>query len=192
METFVENCVNSGEVSPEIILSEGLEITNYSGYYIFKDGFVLSLKGKKPRVLKSAKCGENKKYDFVVLSEGGITSSFYIHRLVAEYFVHNDSPDTKIEVNHLDGDTNNNASTNLEWVTPKENSNHAVDSGLTLTGESCPWAKVTESFVREICELLQEGKSSGEVRAITGIDSARLCRIKTRKQWKQISCEYNF
>jgi len=46
-----------------------------------------------------------------------------IHRLVAQYFIPNQ--EGKREVNHKDLDKTNNAISNLEWVTPKENSTHA-------------------------------------------------------------------
>jgi hypothetical protein len=55
------------------------------------------------------------------ISAGGT----YIHRLVAKYFVPN--PQEKKEVNHIDGDKQNNHYTNLEWVTHKENSYHAIN-----------------------------------------------------------------
>lgn len=64
----------------------------------------------------------------------------YIHRLVAEYYIHNDDPHVKNEVHHLDYNVSNNHDYNLEWVTHKKNLeytkndnrlNHDVDGRFT-------------------------------------------------------------
>ncbi len=52
----------------------------------------------------------------------GAQSWHRVHRLVAEAFLEN--PERKAFVNHKDFDRQNNCVTNLEWVTPKENSQH--------------------------------------------------------------------
>lgn len=52
----------------------------------------------------------------------GTRRALYIHQLVALYFL--DAPDTEgLEVNHIDGNSQNNSCTNLEWTTHKENMN---------------------------------------------------------------------
>lgn len=55
---------------------------------------------------------------------------YFRHRLVALTFIENNYPDTKIQVNHIDGDKSNNVLSNLEWMTPSENDLHAFKTGL--------------------------------------------------------------
>lgn len=52
----------------------------------------------------------------------------YVHRLVLMSFTDDDGYGK--DVNHIDGDKDNNCLWNLEWCTRKENIRHAVDAGL--------------------------------------------------------------
>jgi hypothetical protein len=56
-----------------------------------------------------------------------------IHRLVSLLFIEN--PDDKPFVNHKNGKKDDNNITNLEWVTPSENVQHAHDTLLNPRGQ---------------------------------------------------------
>lgn len=54
---------------------------------------------------------------------------YYVHRIVLSSF--SDVSGENLEVNHIDGDKENNCLWNLEWCTRQENMYHAVKTGLT-------------------------------------------------------------
>lgn len=105
---------------------------------------------------------------------------YFVHRLVAEKYVPN--PENKPQVNHKDGNKLNNNADNLEWVTNKENRKHALDNGLHLCGEACPWTKLTKKqveFIRKHTEL-----NSKELSKVFDVSSRTIRDIRKRKSWK--------
>lgn len=97
------------------------DIKGYEGYYqVSDDGRVRRIYDTvPPRILKS----RPSLYPTVSLCVGQKKKSFNVHRLVAETFL--ERPERTTEVNHKDGNKWNNDLSNLEWVTQKENMNHA-------------------------------------------------------------------
>lgn len=75
---------------------------------------------------------QNSGYEVASLAQEGKKSSAKrtVHRLVAQAFLPN--PLDKPMVNHLDGNRLNNQATNLEWATPSENCQHAIQKGLVV------------------------------------------------------------
>lgn len=61
-------------------------------------------------------------YKVVWLSYRNIRKKYKVHRLVAMAFLTNTN--SKEFVNHIDRDRRNNTLSNLEWVTPQENTDH--------------------------------------------------------------------
>lgn len=99
----------------------------------------------------------------VSLTLDGKQKSYYVSRLVAEAFIPN--PENKPQINHIDGNTLNNRSDNLEWCTNQENCKHACDIGLNLgrTGKGRIFKFVHEDgreFVGTCSELSKINKRS--------------------------------
>ena len=67
---------------------------------------------------------KKKRYAGVTLVKDGNPSYPNVHRLVAEAFIPN--PQNKSEVNHIDGNKQNNNIDNLEWATSSENKLHSM------------------------------------------------------------------
>lgn len=65
-------------------------------------------------------------YKEIHLQRSDTGKSYYarVHRIVAEAFIPN--PTNLPQINHIDGNKQNNCVDNLEWVTAKENTAHAI------------------------------------------------------------------
>lgn len=100
------------------ISSDAKIIEEYPNYVITKDGAVFNLKVKKPLKIQTNNSG----YQWIQLCNNNKKKNFYIHTLVATYYLEN--PENKKFVNHKDGIKSNNHITNLEWVTHSENIIH--------------------------------------------------------------------
>lgn len=125
LETFIEQCATNGEVWKPVI--------DYENYYMISNmGNVLSIghlnsygqyyRRKYPILLRPNK---PRNYYAVVLCKNKEHHLCLIHRLVAQAFIQN--PQNLPQVNHKDGNKENNHVTNLEWVTAKENVLHSFN-----------------------------------------------------------------
>lgn len=107
------------------------DIPEYEGFYKVSNlGRVKSLprngtiQQERIMINKITKQG----YVTVHLRKLGVSKYLKIHRLVALTFLNN--PENKPQVNHKDGNKENNNLSNLEWMTVSENVQHAFDTGL--------------------------------------------------------------
>lgn len=98
------------EIRKPITGFENYEVSTWG--IVYKNGIAL-----KPEV-------HCKGYLRVDLYNGQERKHMKVHRLVANAFIPN--PENKPQINHIDGNKNNNSVTNLEWVTDAENKSHQM------------------------------------------------------------------
>lgn len=80
-----------------------------------------SKKFKLPKILNLSIDKDG--YFRTTLFNKGIPKCFYVHRIVGLHFLNSE---IKKEINHIDGNKQNNYYKNLEWVTQSENRQHCL------------------------------------------------------------------
>ena len=181
-----------------------VDIKGYDGRYkIGNKGTIIGLSRSKDNRYNNKqwilKQYENKNgYMYVTLQKDKKRKTIKVHRLVAEHFIEN--PNNYPCVNHIDNNRKNNDVSNLEWVTHKQNMEHAVknhrfDNMAKLNSERMKGNKLNGYiYANEItkkkiiqCDLddnfIKEYESISEASRQTGINimSISCCEKKKRK-----------
>lgn len=84
-----------------------------------------------------------------------------LHRVIAKTFLPN--PGSKPEVNHKDGNKQNNFIENLEWVTRSENQKHAIRNGLQPKNIKTYTGKFTKEQRENIKKLWDGGMAKRDI-----------------------------
>jgi hypothetical protein len=108
----------------------------------------------------------------------------YVSTLVADHFVPN--PKNHRYVIHKDGDWNNNAASNLEWVAFGGVIAHKVKKHRTVYGMKVHSAVLTENDVREIRHLAALSLSYGDLGKTYGVSRTTISSIARRKTWRRV------
>lgn len=131
-------------------------IPGYNNYAINESGDVINIYTKNST-------SQFMVYGYMVTGVKGPTSASYtslrIHVALAKVFIPN--PEDKEIVNHKDGDKSNNELSNLEWVTPSENTQHALKLGLASNVRKCKLRDIETGEIYHFESISQAGKFIG-------------------------------
>lgn len=122
----------------------------------------------------------------------GVCKMLRVHRMVAETFIPN--LENKPFVNHIDGVKTNNSVGNLEWVTAKENTTHAIKHNLLdplkISNLAISNRRLTDDqvrFIRLNATLdYPERKSIRELAEMFKISHPTICRIANMKNYTYV------
>lgn len=127
-----------------------------------------------------------------LMKKDGGTTYIQLHRVLMQAFRPTKNME-KLQVNHIDGNKQNNDFNNLEWVTPKENICHAIDNRLSnfsyLEGERTNLARYTEQDAKRVIELLKTNNyTDKQISLITGYPVRNfIARIRRKETWKYLT-----
>jgi hypothetical protein len=110
--------------------------------------------GKRPGLLTLTK--QKSGYRYAMIEIDGKSCNRRVHRMVAQHFLPN--PDNMKEVNHKDGNKDNNHVSNLEWCTRSNNVKHSFDTGLKQPHR---WTDEEKQMLKEKLKAYHERKRRG-------------------------------
>lgn len=163
----------------------------FPDHFVCKNGFVYTRKIRgstrlleKPRQMKLGLCRD---YKICTLRHDGKVKTFRVNRLVALAFLENIQ--NKEHVNHIDGNKKNNTIENLEWVTLKENIDHAFKNKLiSRKGSKNSQSKLSESDVKKLKLLYKLGHKQKELSYLFNLKQNTISQIVNNKLWKHVNC----
>lgn len=161
-------------------------VIGYEGLYeVSNTGMIRSLPRKmtKGRILSQSWRG---RYLCVDLSKDGYRKSFNVARVVAVAWCPN--PHNKPQVNHKNAIRGSNHYKNLEWMTAKENTEHAIRSGLRTIrrGEDAGQSKLIDLQVKEIYRMGKIGMRTREIAEHFNVSHQTISDILRGKKWKHL------
>ena len=133
-------------------------IPNFVQYAISKEGEIVE--SKNPENIIYVPTNNNVGYRNVKLysAEKNNYIKVKIHRLLAMAWLAKQHGGNKCYVNHIDGDKTNYELSNLEWVTPAENCQHAYLSGLREDNVPCKVRDIKTKEVKDFVSISQAAK----------------------------------
>lgn len=155
----------------------------FDNYYATEDGRIYS--GKRNKYLATRR--SNRGYLLVNLSIDGERRTFSVHTLIAKAYIPN--PNNLPQVNHIDGNKENNSVDNLEWCTASENCVHALSEELRIPakGKSTSNGRFEDEDIIMIRELYSsKQKTQYELAKMYGVTRSAIQQILNRTTYKHV------
>jgi len=114
-------------------------------------------------------------YIYVNMYQKGMPTSRSLHRIIAINWIPN--PENKREVNHIDGNKQNNSIENLEWMSSLENTRHS------FTTNSKKSLVLNIEKAEEIREMHKMGMTNSQIALVLGIQRKMAWRVVTNQSW---------
>lgn len=163
-------------------------IPGYEGLYeADSNGIIWSLRHPRTGGRKALNIYLNTKgYPHVTLHKDKVRQNFRTHRIIAKLFIPN--PNNLPEVNHLDGNKQNNSVSNLEWCTGKENVRHSFEviGRQRFFGEENAVSKLTQEQVKTIW-YMRNDMSRPELARRYNVTATCIYNIHKQLSWKWLT-----
>jgi HNH endonuclease len=98
----------------------------------------------------------------------------------------NGTYDENLQLNHIDGNKQNNSLANLEIVTRLQNAQHAVKLGLYKRGEESGKSDFTSNQIKEIKSLFSKGYKQIDISKKLKIHKSTVWRVINNKAWTHV------
>jgi len=164
-------------------------------YAVSNYGRVISYTANDQNDATIVKGGLLKGYRTLPLRPFGRSTTFYVHKLVAEQFIRKDSDDQTFVI-HLDYNKCNNFVENLCWANKKDMFDHQQCNPSVLEGRKkmkarkpCEGAKLTDTQVMLLKKRISDPRRKTRLKIIArqfGISEIQLHRIKRGENWSHV------
>jgi uncharacterized protein YerC len=165
------------------------DVKDYEGlYFVNEIGEVFSYPKKTRKGIRKLLTNKHKQgYSLIDLCKDGKVKKHLVHRLVAVAFL--DNIDNKEQVNHINGNKEDNRVENLEWNTRSENQIHSIRLGLRTTiGEKNSQSKINS---KQVILILNDNRPYKEIQQDYKISISTISDIKRGYSWTHITGKIN-
>lgn len=154
-----------------------LSLFRLKRFYCQKSGDVFGVKSLQPLKYNLSSSG----YKQYALYFKGKYILAYGHQLVVLFFMGKYGP--HLVINHKNGNKLDNRLCNLEVVTKRQNTIHAVKNGLVCRGHKIAHSKLMDADVQLIRKKLKLGGSPSIIAKSFGVNTRTIYKILYKETW---------